>query len=102
MSSFIPPGAGVDLHVLGQLLLSIKKETVFLSALSAMSLDRGLRIPSFKKRINSLAIAAHVGMVDIREKTHRRLVRAPDGRLHLNLKILCVRPAHVPISIDSV
>src|SRR5262245_18704682 len=97
MSSFIPPGARVDLHVLAQLLLSIKKETVFLSALSAMGLDVGLRISSFKKRINSLAIAAHICMVQISEETHPRWVCAPDGLLYLNLKILCARPAQLPI-----
>src|SRR5262245_16818745 len=102
MESFIPSGARADLKALRQLLLSIKTETVFLSPLAAMDFDIGLGIASFKERINSLAIAAHVCMVQITQKTQRCIVRAPDWRVRLDLKILRAGTPQVPIQIDPV
>src|SRR5262249_5429182 len=68
--AFIPTPAPEDARLAAQLLLEIDSNAVFDSPLTAMRLNVGDGLMARQERVNSIAVAPHIGVIDVGEQTH--------------------------------
>src|SRR5579859_3027464 len=102
VAAFIPAPAGEDAEPVIQGLLEIDAETVFDGGLQRMRDDFGNGSEAGLKIFDGLAIAAHVGVIDVGEEADNAFAAGKNGAVELDFGVFGVGASEVGVEVNTV
>src|SRR5713226_9142495 len=102
VAAFIPAPAGEDAEPVVQRLLDVGSEAVLDGGLQGVGGNFGNGSEAGLKSVNSLAIAAHVGVIDVSEQAEDAFLLWDHGAVNLKFNIFGACARDVGIEMDAV